>query len=54
MKKLNTNQDLRDSIIFKSSSPNYIGGVATFEHLGIWDLEELIKNNFIDLDDSQK
>lgn len=53
MKELNINQDLRDYIIFKNNSPNYMGGTASFEHLDIWDLEKLIKNNFIDLDDSQ-
>lgn len=53
MIELNKNQDLRDQIIFKDKSPNYMGGVASFERLCIWDLEELIKNNFVDLDDSQ-
>lgn len=53
MKELNKNQDLRDQIIFKDKSPNYMGGVAGFKRLCIWELEELIKNNFIDLDDSQ-
>jgi len=53
MKELNINQELRDKIIFKENLPKYMGGIAHFEHLGIWDLEELIKNNFIDLEDSQ-
>ena len=53
MKKLNKDQDLRDKIIFNENLPEYMGGVAYFEHLSILDLEELIKNNFIDLEDSQ-
>lgn len=52
---MNKNVDYRDRIIFneKYNAKKYAGGIRRFERLDLERLEELVKNDFVDLGERQ-
>lgn len=52
--QLNRDYEKRDKIIFGAYEPDkYYGGIRRFQRLDFGKMEELVANNFVDLDDAQ-